>query len=146
MELLSTLDQKEQEGEAVLFSFLEDQRNAGVEKLFVTQKTLHFRKKSSRLFTEGSYMPLQITGKETIAFAFARKLEDHWLLVVVPLSIRSNSEKNPSDVPDTEELILPEGAPQIWRNVLTGEDVRSSGRIALPEILNRFPVALLKNY
>jgi (1->4)-alpha-D-glucan 1-alpha-D-glucosylmutase len=145
IDLLSTLGQKEEQGQAILFSFLEDQRKAGIEKLFVTQKSLQFRKKNLRLFADGSYIPLQTTGKETIAIAFARKLDDQWALVVVPLGVRSNSEKNPSDVLDTEEIVLPEGAPQIWQDVFTGEEIRTDGRITLSEILSRFPVALLRN-
>jgi (1->4)-alpha-D-glucan 1-alpha-D-glucosylmutase len=146
IELLSTLEQKEEQGQAILFSFLEDQRRAGVEKLFVTRKSLQFRQANPRLFTQGAYIPLQITGKETITVAFARKLDDQWALVIVPLSVRSNSENNPSDIPDTEEILLPEGAPQVWTNVFTGEEVRAEGKMVLSEILSRFPVALLRNY
>jgi (1->4)-alpha-D-glucan 1-alpha-D-glucosylmutase len=146
MDLLSALGQKEEQGQAILFSFLEDQRRTGVEKLFVTRKSLQFRQANPRFFTEGAYVPLQTTGKETITVAYARKLDDQWALVVVPLSVRSNSEKNPSDVPDTEEVILPEEAPQVWLNVFTGEEVRTEGRMVLSEILGRFPVALLRNY
>jgi (1->4)-alpha-D-glucan 1-alpha-D-glucosylmutase len=41
------------------------------------------------------------------------------------------------------EVIVPEGAPAAWRNVITGESVAGDGAVSLGEILSGFPVALL---
>lgn len=145
MTMLSDLEQKEEQGQAVLFSHLEDFRLMGIEKMFVTQKSLCFRKNNNRLFTEGAYIPLQITGKESIAIAFARKLEEQWILVVIPLSFRSGKDQDPAEVSGVDEIVLPESSPEYWVNIFTGDRVKSNGRISLAEILSRFPVAFLRS-
>jgi maltooligosyltrehalose synthase len=49
---------------------------------------------------------------------------------------------------DGTEIVLQEERANIWRNVLTGEQVQSSGtnrRIAVGELLMHFPVGLLSS-
>lgn len=144
MEFLSALEMKKNEDPAVLFSFLEDMRLQGIEKLYVTEQALNFRKTHNKLFTDGSYLSLQTTGKETIAIAFARKLDTEWVVVAVPLSVRAKPQTDPAEVQEEAEIALPENSPSVWLNIFTGESYQTQGRIGLTEILNRFPVALLK--
>jgi (1->4)-alpha-D-glucan 1-alpha-D-glucosylmutase len=139
---LSQLIEKEQEGAHELFPFMDDHRAEGMEKLFVTWKSLTFRKKQASLFAEGTYIPLQLTGKDIITVAFARSYKGNWVLVVVPLKAQ---ERRHDNLDTTDEIILPEGAPDLWYNVLTGETIQTHERLALSTCFTRFSVALLAN-
>jgi (1->4)-alpha-D-glucan 1-alpha-D-glucosylmutase len=66
-------------------------------KLYVTYKTLTFRRANAELFQTGDYIPAG--GR-----SFARRLGDRWTLAVAG------------------DLGLPEGAPTRWRNLFTGEE------------------------
>lgn len=142
---LNHLIQKEAEGPHVLFPYLEDNRNSGVEKLFVTWKSLNFRKKHPNLFTEGHYTSLQLTGKEIITVAYARHLKNRWAIIVVPLRV-TERKNDQTDLYSNDEVILPESAPQLWQNVFTGEMIQTQGRLSLSSCFTRFPVALFTNY
>jgi (1->4)-alpha-D-glucan 1-alpha-D-glucosylmutase len=141
---LDQLIQKEKEGAHVLFPFLEDHRNDGIEKLFVTWKSLTYRKKNPILFTDGKYIPLQVTGRDIITVAYARNQGENWVLVIVPLRIREK-HNDPSDIATDDEIILPDNAPNLWRNVFTGEMTQTQGRLPLSACITRFSVALFTN-
>jgi (1->4)-alpha-D-glucan 1-alpha-D-glucosylmutase len=125
-------------------------------KLFLTSRALNFRKERRDLFLSGEYLPLQAAGgnKEHV-LAFARKREGSWAVTVVPRLVARLSP--PGEFPlgqkawgTKSSLVLPEGAPQRWRNVLTGEELNvppGSGKKILPlhAVFRHFPVALLAN-
>jgi (1->4)-alpha-D-glucan 1-alpha-D-glucosylmutase len=124
-------------------------------KLFVTHKALSFRRERRELFLEGAYVPIPVTGglKEH-ALAFARKKRDAWAIAAVPrLATRLAP---PGEFPlglgvwgARTALRLPAGAPDMWRNVLTGETLHASGGgeaklLHLHWVFHDFPVALLE--
>jgi (1->4)-alpha-D-glucan 1-alpha-D-glucosylmutase len=139
MEYLDILTQKEQEGPDALFSFMEDHRRQGIEKLFITWKALTFRKAHPHIFTEGAYLALQVTGKEVNAVAYARHYDVQWVLVIAPISAENGSQETGYEA----DVMLPPNAPSRWRNVLTGEELTTDGRLSLSECFARLPVALL---
>lgn len=138
---LQQLQEKEKEGNHILFPFLEDHRRDGVEKLFLIWKTLNFRKQKHGLFEMGNYIPLQLTGKDIITVAFARNYKNDWALIVVPLRIK-DKPSNPADVLSADEIILPERTPEQWVNIFTSEVIHAQGRLPLSACFTRFPVAL----
>jgi (1->4)-alpha-D-glucan 1-alpha-D-glucosylmutase len=116
-------------------NFLNEHQHDGVAKLFVTWKALNFRKTHDHLFIKGDYVPIELTG-ENNALAFARRSETQWVLVIVPLDSSATSNS-------AHELILPEGAPSNWKNILTNKKLSSTDRLSLVEVFADFPVALL---
>jgi (1->4)-alpha-D-glucan 1-alpha-D-glucosylmutase len=122
-------------------------------KLFVTWKGLTFRRSQAALFLDGAYLPLAASGaRKRHVCAFARRLDAAWAVVAVP---RLLTRLVKVGVPPCGEgvwrrggLILAREAPERWRNVLTGETIRSSqarGERVLPlkSVFAHFPVALL---
>jgi (1->4)-alpha-D-glucan 1-alpha-D-glucosylmutase len=118
-------------------------------KVFLTEKLLGFRTGNSDLFTHGGYIPLQATGKRSQnVFVFARRWGDKWCLSVVPrfatqLSVATRPPTGIRAWLDTM-LVLPGGAPQRWKNIITGETVRTvDGNLQMSRVLEHFPTALL---
>ena len=126
----------------------------GAVKLYLTDKALAFRRANSQVYLDGSYLPLETTGPNGgNVCAFAREKDGVWSITVAPrftakLVPTGRLPVGPAAWRDTL-LLLPEGAPDIWRNVMTEERLTASpspaGHKVLPlgDLLKRFPVALL---
>jgi (1->4)-alpha-D-glucan 1-alpha-D-glucosylmutase len=107
---------------------------AGTPKLWLTWKTLQFRKQRPEVF-DGDYQPLIASGSEASSvLAFARAGE---LVTVVPrLVARGRLHERDARIP------LAEGA---WRDVLTGSRFTGHAQgVPVGAIWSRFPVALLE--
>ena len=125
----------------------------GAIKLYITSRSLQFRREHRDLFTDGSYNALSVTGNRSdcvIAFARAYRAQ-----TVIALAGRFflrlfNSRAVPSaDVWSDTVVVLPESMTErTFRDVFTGESVQSeerNGRVIIP-IVRAFahcPVALL---
>lgn len=123
----------------------------GRAKIFLTEKLLGFRKGNSELFENGEYIPLTVAGRRTgNAFAYARRVEGRWCISVVPkfatqLSAVTRAPLGIRAWLDSA-LVLPAGAPQRWKNVITGTTLSSrDGTLLLSRVLDHFPVALLSS-
>ncbi|MBN1188424.1 MAG: malto-oligosyltrehalose synthase [Dehalococcoidales bacterium] len=142
------------EGKKDLVRELMDRRIDGRIKLYVTWKSLNFRKENRPLF-EGTYRPLKAAGsrKEYIC-AFSRRNKDKAVIVVVP-RFPASLTRRASVLPlgkaawrDTR-LVFPQGfRHKLYRHVFTGETVEPSGRsspgLSLAEVFRSFPVAVLE--
>ncbi|HVX65384.1 MAG TPA: malto-oligosyltrehalose synthase [Bryobacteraceae bacterium] len=110
-------------------------------KLYLTYKALNFRKAQPELFQKGEYLPVEAPH----ACAFARRAGDRWALVVVPRMVARLSEPRKrllrAGVFGDAAVEVPEQAPSVWRNVLTGEEIRTP---RLAGLFASFPVALLE--
>ncbi|MBT1701783.1 malto-oligosyltrehalose synthase [Chryseosolibacter indicus] len=146
--ILNEIVEKEKEGAATLFPFLKSKRREGYEKLFVTWKSLNFRKQVNEVFTKGEYIPLEVGGKDAIVMAFARVYQGRWAIIAVPLALAKNSELEQPYADDLNEqryIALPIGAPAEWKNVFTGESIKSDKKLTIFDVFKDFPVALLIN-
>jgi (1->4)-alpha-D-glucan 1-alpha-D-glucosylmutase len=146
--MLNEIQEKEKDGRDPFFRYLKAKRKEGYEKLFVTWKALNFRKLFPTVFTEGEYLPLQVTGDDTVVIAYARVLNDQWVLVVVPLALARNrqSEQPYADELNEKKYInLPENAPRRWKNVFSEEFIEADQQLYLMEVFKDFPVALLSS-
>ena len=105
-------------------------------KLLVTYRALQFRKSHPALFAHGDYLPLTAQGvhAERVC-AFARCCDNHWLVVVAPRWMGELDEWGGT------ELILPEGVPSEWKDVITG---LIPPTFRLGDLLAEFPVAMLE--
>ena len=125
-------------------------------KLFLTARTLDFRRAHDRLFTDGDYVPLETQGaKAAHVCAYARTVGDEVALIVVPRLIvgLTDGEERPPLGADTwgdTWLALPaDHAGRRYRNHFTGEELTATecdGAVGLPlaAICAHFPVALLE--
>jgi (1->4)-alpha-D-glucan 1-alpha-D-glucosylmutase len=121
-------------------------------KLFLTWKALNFRRDHQQLFQSGEYLPLESTGRQKESlFAFARRLNDQWVVAVVPRLL--SRVVDPGEMPlgrgvwTTAAIQLPSGAPSRWVDVITGQPLRAGRRssqriLRAADLFRRFPVAL----
>lgn len=143
MEFLFQLVIKEEKGKEAVMEYVKQHREAGIEKLFITWKTLSFRRSNSSLFTEGDYLPLVVTGREISAAGYARNRKDAWALVIFPLGMVKHEMNERSDGEAEHFIILPEEAPQRWTHAFTGETFEAANQLRLDDVFRNFPVALL---
>ncbi|HEX6226233.1 MAG TPA: malto-oligosyltrehalose synthase [Chryseolinea sp.] len=120
-------------------SYLAAHRPLGVEKLFVTWKALNFRKDNEHVFKVGEYLALRASSEDAVMCAFARRLQDQWVIVLVPFAEVKPDLKN-------ETILLGVDFPSSWTNVFTGDEIEAdAGTLSLHSALGAFPVALLTN-
>jgi len=144
IEYLQEIMTKEQEGPESLFLYLRDRRQEGFEKLFVTWKTLNFRKAYPDVFIHGSYLPLSTYDADSNVVAYARHYQDQWVIIVVPLGLAKRDASGFGREWEHDHVILPEHAPRTWENRLTGEVITGEGRLCLSVLFKTLPVALLR--
>ncbi len=124
-------------------------------KLYTIYKILNFRRERNELFQAGNYQALYVSGKfRDNVCAFARRLNDQWLIVAVPRLLARILP--PGRLPlgktvwEEESISLPGAVPASWQNILTGENVANRStkntqkKLALRNIFNSFPVAVLE--
>lgn len=167
MALLASLKEEESRGQLELAQRLLSSWEDGRIKLYLIYKALNFRKAKEKLFSAGEYIPVAVEGpaKEHLC-AFARYSGEEWVLVAVPrlLALLQSTGRDRGlpvrnslpgkDVWRETALILPEGSPDIWRNIFTGEKITTpaaggitsqTGKTLLAvDILKHFPVVLLQ--
>jgi (1->4)-alpha-D-glucan 1-alpha-D-glucosylmutase len=123
-------------------------RADGKIKLFLIYRALKAKKAHREIFRAGAYLPLEAAGKfRSQVIAFAWRYQRQWALVIAP---RFLSQLIPEgDFPlgrqvwqDTE-VVMPDGAPAAWRNVITSEVLAADKAMSIGDILRSFPVALL---
>jgi (1->4)-alpha-D-glucan 1-alpha-D-glucosylmutase len=153
MKVLKELKQREREDRASLIQDLLACWVDGKIKLYVTHKSLIFRRSHRSLLEEGDYLPIDASeGSRDHICAFARRKDGAWVLVVAPRLITQLLK--PELPPLTAEtwgataLVLPEDAPERWLNIFTGEELRvfsSEGKrlLRLASVFQTFPLALL---
>ncbi|MGV3533144.1 MAG: malto-oligosyltrehalose synthase [Chthoniobacteraceae bacterium] len=108
-------------------------------KLFVIHRLLQLRRKHPELFQQGSYSPVNATGKhQASCVAFCRNQESIRLAVIVPCLTERVGTPPIGDL--WEDTTLELGGR--WENVLTGEAI-SGETLEMKDVLRRFPVAVL---
>jgi (1->4)-alpha-D-glucan 1-alpha-D-glucosylmutase len=127
-----------------LFSSKEDGRI----KLFLTHKVLQARKENLEVFQKGDYLPVEVVGKfKDHIVAFARSFGDTTAIAIAPRFFTTLVQ--PGEYPLGEQvwadtqLQLPQGSSSTWRDAIADQTISGSGAIAIGQILQHFPVALL---
>jgi len=158
-ELLKALQEKMATGESDLPGFARELLRGwedGSIKLYVTFRSLNYRKENRQLFMEGTYLPLQGDGDlQDHICAFARHAEGKVVLVIVPRFL-TRLVKNPDELPLGHEVwgdsrvVIPGEIPAVkFKNIFTGEAmalVEQNGKaaLALDQVFANFPVAMLE--
>jgi len=124
-------------------------------KLYLIWKTLCFRQQQADLFRDGEYVPLTIEGaKANHVVAFARKRRNTNVLVIVPRLVAGLLDDidlpplGPEIWADTRVVLPPGNSAEVYRNALTGEELRlqsAAGKatIDVANMFSEFPAALL---
>lgn len=123
--------------------------NSGAIKLFYTTTILNLRNQNPSLFKLGTYIPLNITGKNASHFiAFARLLENQALMVIVPRLISNLISKNPLQL-DKEMLEgtvinIPKELENFnWIDICTKSKLPIDESILLCDAFNTLPAVVL---
>lgn len=136
---------------------LMDTKQDGRIKLYVTWKSLNYRRENAGLFITGNYLPLKITGeKRDHVCAFAWKKGDLSFIVAAPrltarLTRFASTEPVGRAVWGDTCLALPKKFGEThYRNIFTGESLipaERAGRmeLRLADTLATFPVAALES-
>ncbi len=133
---------------ADLREILNDWRDGRV-KLFTTTRLLQLRRRLAKFFEAADYRPLTVRGpRKDNVIAFARRAGNQWQITATPRLVAqlSSSRSLPLGVKTwrSTTLALPQGAPQQWRNIFTGEVIETRrSLLALADVFREFPVAVL---
>jgi len=125
----------------------------GLIKLFITERTLHLRKKEPQLFNAGIYVPLKVSGHlHHHVVAFARIAEEKVALVIVgrffSSFMNSFSDCQNSEVWKETFLEIPIELTRFqFRNIFTEKLLvpEKDGRISMEQVMHMMPLAVLEN-
>ena len=146
--LLRTIKEEAQADLLSLVSKLLRQREEGKIKLFLISMALNTRKRYADLFQLGTYTPLVVTGRsKDHIVAFHREYDEKRTVTIAPRFFVTLVEEGElplgTEVWQDTRVLMPDGAPDQWTNTLTGEIIPEESQIAVGQILQHFPVALL---
>lgn len=119
-------------------------------KMFLVHQVLAARRQNMPLFENGNYMPLEAVGRyKPNLLGFCRRHNDQWVLALVPRFLtevvgQAQAPLGPKVWKDTA-VVLPQGAPAKWKNVITGEGLTAQGKLPAAEALAAFPVGCWRN-
>ncbi len=144
--MLDYLLDNEKSGKPIIDDMLANWQDGRI-KLYITCKALNVRQQHKELFKKGEYVPLKITGNNMDNIvAFTRCHEDKTALIAVPrfFTQLTDVDRPPcgKQVWGENRIHLPDGSPQKWWNVFTGETVSTGESIGLYELFDSFPLAL----
>jgi (1->4)-alpha-D-glucan 1-alpha-D-glucosylmutase len=113
-------------------------------KLFLTHQLLKARKEYAKIFQEGDYQPIEITGKyHNHLIAFSRNYGEKTIVAIAPRFLTGIIK--PGQLPlgtkiweDTSLKLVPKN----WHNLIDNQTIVGEN-LAVGEILQNFPVALL---
>lgn len=127
-----------------------DTRYNGQIKLWLTHTLLQIRNTNPELFASADYIPLKVKGKaKEYIFAFARKYQQEWIILVVPLHLAKLSNKQQRKVNELKwkntRIILPENAPEEFNNLITKLKSKVENEIFVKDIFENLPFAILRS-
>jgi len=124
---------------------------SGAIKMRLLMVGLAYRKRCPELFSDGAYLPLRAENAlANHVVAFARCLDGDAAIAVAPrlVSALLSGQTQPIVPPDIWEdtcIVLPEQlSGKRWLNLTNKQTINGETSLRLSEILNTFPVALLK--
>ncbi len=126
----------------VSHNIFKDQNDPKI-KFHLISKILKFKKTCPELFSQGTYIPIEIKGKfNNHVLAFARQFNDQWTISIITRFI-SQLGNNPSW--EDTYLVLPDNAPLRWQNVLTEQILDFEQNIPISQLADDLPIVFMKN-
>lgn len=130
---------------ALMKELLSEKENGKI-KLFATAQIMQARKNSLKLFQEGDYKPLSVTGKfQDNVVAFARLYEDKVAIAIAPRFLTGMiqpGEQPLGEIWQDTRLELPSEMPSVWTDAITQQKISAEGTMSISEALKYFPIAL----
>jgi (1->4)-alpha-D-glucan 1-alpha-D-glucosylmutase len=117
-------------------------------KMFTIHRLLRARNEHIKLFEEGVYIPLEVTGRFAgNIIAFARK-KDNDICISVAARFLSRLSKDGVLPPQGEawqdtSISLPDDLPCRWENIFTAKTISGARSLLVSDILSEFPVGAL---
>jgi (1->4)-alpha-D-glucan 1-alpha-D-glucosylmutase len=153
IELLKDLKRREKDDRAALVQELLARWTDGRIKLYTIYKALNLRRTETELFQSGDYLPVHAAGKvkENVC-AFLRRKDNASVLTAAPRLVTGLTGVGAPPLGERawggSVLMLPAEAPDRWRNIFTGEELRASSadgkkELRLADVLHNFPAAIL---
>jgi len=147
--ILQGLKELERKDFHALIKDILSHREDGRIKLFVTERVLGIRKKQSRLYLHGGYIPIKAEGKfKEHIISFARTYRGSWGITVAPRFLTSMLGEG--KIPVGREvwgdtcIIMPSDAPKAFKDMFTNRTlVSKKNSIPVYELFSVFPLSLL---
>jgi (1->4)-alpha-D-glucan 1-alpha-D-glucosylmutase len=146
--LFRELKAKDAEDSMKLINELFSTRKDGRIKLYLMYKALAARIKYKSLFEKGSYIPVETDGTyKNHIIAFARERRPSFSITVAPRFltgvVKQGVKPLGREVWKDTRIILPEGTPVSWKDVITGTEIRGKKKLFVGDIIKHFPASLL---
>jgi (1->4)-alpha-D-glucan 1-alpha-D-glucosylmutase len=116
----------------------------------IVQIGLHLRKRRPKLFADGAYLPLTVTGsRKDNVVAFARHLSGDHVITVIPRMMLGRLDPGAmfagSDFWADTAVAIPEQLSGSKRDLLTGQMRDQGASLLLSQLIGKQPVALLES-
>ena len=116
-------------------------------KLFLISRALGARKTNFALFRNGSYLPVQVTGKfKRHIAAYIRSYRGSMSLTVAPRLLAALIDEGElpigREIWQDTQIILPGTGSSQWLNIFTGQTISSGNSMPVADALEHFPVGL----
>ncbi len=117
-------------------------------KLYLIWKLLAARRDHPAAFERGEYIPLSAQGLyRNSVLAFARHVAESVVIVVVPRLLTHVVAEGVTpigkEVWGDTRVIIPQGLVDLWREMISGKQFTGADEMAVGDLLQDFPVALL---
>ena len=112
-------------------------------KMRLIRALLRHRREQPEVFSQGSYLPLRVSGPHAERFvSFLRQDGERQLLVVALRRMEEDGVTDLKEICEGAILSVPK-PPKIWRGLLDGRKANSGeGEIPLHDLLDTLPVAI----
>ncbi len=142
--------QAREDDRAALSTHLLETLTTGAAKLYLTYRTLTYRRDNPAVFIDGSYEPLSVDGpRSEHVVAYLRRTDEALLVVIVPCLLAGLTDDTPQ-APTGEAiwngtvLHFPKAIQgQTVTNLYTGQTHTIDAQMRLADLLATFPVAVL---
>ena len=143
-DFLQEIKEKSNQDILQLIKEIIESKENGKIKLFLTHQLLQARKENSKIFQNGDYQQIEVTGKyHNNLIAFTRNYEDKTLVAIAPRFLTGIIK--PGQLPlgiEVWENTSLKLAQKTWHNLIDNQTIIGEN-LAVGKILQNFSVALL---
>jgi maltooligosyltrehalose synthase len=141
-------EQANEQHETLMAHLLENRYSAKI-KLWLVHQMMNERKGNAEFFVKADYIPLATEGEaKDHVLSFARKYQNEWYVVAVPLHLAVLSQKQGKDILEIDwkdtSIVLPVDAPTNLHHLFSKTITNNQKQIEVKEIFKSLPLAVLK--
>jgi malto-oligosyltrehalose synthase len=147
--LMKELEEQANEQHETLMAHLWENRYSAKIKLWLVNQMMNERKGNAEFFVKADYIPLATEGEaKDHVLSFARKYQNEWYVVAVPLHLAVLSQKQGKDILEIDwkdtSIVLPVDAPTNLHHLFSKTITNNQKQIEVKEIFKSLPLAVLK--